>query len=131
MKLKEGMYVRTQLSNFCNIIAIRKIDEIDKDDNEMWLDDDVIDDYGDFYNNIHEEDIELASEYIIDVLKTGDYVLVNGDNQFLKVKYIDDCEGPIKQLYFDEDAQDIGIYNSDITQAITKEQMNLMAYKVK
>ena len=30
MELKEGMYVRTKYNDFCNMVAIRKIDEIDE-----------------------------------------------------------------------------------------------------
>lgn len=130
MKLKEGMYVRTKYSDRCNIVAIRKIDEIDKGDNEMWLDDDVVDDYGDFYNNVYEQDIEIASENIVDVIKPGDYV--NGK----KVVFIDEDynvavdENDITTRDFEGRYEFLTIKKEDIKSIVTKEQFKNMEYEV-
>ena len=130
MIVKEGMYVRTKYSDRCNIVAIRKIDEIDKGDNEMWLDDDVVDDYGDFYNNVYEQDIEIASENIVDVIKPGDYV--NGK----KVVFIDEDynvavdENDITTRDFEGRYEFLTIKKEDIKSIVTKEQFKNMEYEV-
>lgn len=73
MKLKEGMYIRTKLNDFCNMVAIRKIDEID-DDGSFWIDDYIIDTFGDEQNKLSEEDVDKVSDNIIDLIEIGDYV---------------------------------------------------------
>ena len=83
MELKEGMYIRTKYNDFCNMVAIRKIDEID-DNGSFWIDDYIIDTYGDEQNKLQEKDVEFASEDIVNVIKPGDYV--NGK----KVVFIDE-----------------------------------------
>lgn len=118
--MKEGMYVRTKYSSRCNIVAIRKIDEIDKDDNEMRLDADVVDAYGDFYNNVYEQDIEIASENIVDVLKPGDYV--NSE----RVQY----KTYSRQLISDGGYDILKKYQG-IKTIVTKEQFESMKYEVK
>lgn len=141
MELKEGMYIRTKYNDFCGTVAIRKIDEID-DDGSFWIDDYIIDTFGDKQNKLHEEDIELASENIVDVIKPGDYV--NG------YKVLEICTGNfelnnplnVKALKLEFIKEDINpnipffkrynfITNSEIKSIITKEQFALMEYEVK
>ena len=74
MELKEGMYVRTKCNDFCNLVVIRQIVEIDEDDNKFWIDDYIIDVYGDEQNKLCEEDVEKASFNVIDLIEEGDYV---------------------------------------------------------
>lgn len=75
MELRKGMYIRTKLNDFCNMVAIRKIDEIDyEDDNKFWIDDYIIDTFGDEQNKLSEEDVDKASDNIIDLIEIGDYV---------------------------------------------------------
>lgn len=68
---------------------------------------------------------------LINLIEVGDYVLVDGEDSFLKVKNIDDCEDSIQQLYFDEKGENIGFWNSDIRKVITKEQIENIKYEVK
>lgn len=125
MELREGMYIRSKDKRGNQFV--RRIVELP-----------TVPAYGSIVvdKNIHnvkwvsKKNVLKASNSIIDLIEVGDYVLANGYDTFLKVKCIDDCEGPIRQLYFDEDAQDIGIYNSDIRKIITKEQMSSMEYEV-
>lgn len=119
--LKYGMYVRT----YCGIDRFNyKL----KKENQ------------DFYFYYFEKKELTNPEYylekepsydIIDLIEVGDYVLVDGEDSFLKVKYIDDCEGSIRQLYFDEKGENIGFWNSDIREVITKEQFESIKYEVK
>lgn len=44
MKLEVGMYIRTKYNDFCNMVAIRKIDEFD-DDGSFWINDYIVDIY--------------------------------------------------------------------------------------
>ena len=75
MELKVGMYIRTKLNDFCNLVAIRKIEEIDyEDDNKFWIDDYIVDTFGDEQNKLSEEDVDKASDNIIDLIEVGDYV---------------------------------------------------------
>ena len=75
MKLKVGMYIRTKLNDFCNMISIRKIEEIDYDDNnKFWIDRYVVDTFGDEQNKLSEEDVDIASFDITDLITKGDYV---------------------------------------------------------
>lgn len=120
MELKEGMYIRTKYNDFCNMVAIRKIDEID-DDGSFWINDYIVDIYGDEQNKLREEDIELASENIVDVIKPGDYV--NG----VEVEEINDKEIMLvdTHLWIDK-----AVANRLIESIVTKEQFENMAYEV-
>ena len=73
MELKEGMYVRTKYNDFCNMVAIRKIVEIDEEDNKFWVDDYIIDTYGDSQNKLCKEDISasLFLELLISMKRNG------------------------------------------------------------
>ena len=125
MELKEGMYVRTKYNDFCNMVAIRKMDEID-DDGSFWIDDYIIDTYGDEQNKLHEEDVEFASEDIVNVIKPGDYVngyrvYSGGKNHF---DYI---------LTWDEESDyymKIELPSVDIKSIVTKEQFASVKYEV-
>ena len=126
MKLKEGMYVRTKYNDFCNMVAIRKIDEID-DDGSFWIDDYIIDTYGDEQNKLHEEDIELASENIIDLLKVGDYI--NGEMiTFISSNPQKNQKGK-PRIILNETHSLFGKYES-IKSIVTKEQFNSVKYEV-
>lgn len=118
MELKEGMYIRTKINDFCNMVEIRKIDEID-DDGSFWIDDYIIDTYGDEQNKLHEEDIEIESESIVNVIKPGDYV--NGE----RVQY----KTYSGQLISDGGYDLLRKYQ-DITSIVTKEQFESMKYWV-
>lgn len=129
MELKEGMYIRTKYNDFCNMVAIRKIDEID-DDGSFWIDDYIIDTYGDEQDKLHEEDVEFASEDIVNVIKPGDYV--NGK----KVVFIDEDynvavdENDITTRDFEGRYEFLTIKKEDIKSIVTKEQFALMEYEV-
>lgn len=126
MELKEGMYVRTKYNDFCNMVAIRKIDEID-DDGSFWIDDYIIDTYRDEQNKLHEEDIELASENIIDLLKVGDYI--NGEMiTFISSNPQKNQKGK-PRIILNETHSLFGKYES-IKSIVTKEQFVLMEYEV-
>ena len=120
MELKEGMYIRTKYNDFCNMVAIRKIDEID-DDGSFWIDDYIIDTYGDEQDKLHEEDVEFASEDIVNVIKPGDYV--NG----VEVEEINDKEIMLvdTHLWIDK-----AVANRLIESIVTKEQFESMKYGV-
>ena len=68
----------------------------------------------------------IASFNIIDILEVGNYV--NGD----KIEYIDDCEGAMREFYYDYENpnDDVGHWQEEIKTIITHEQMEQMAYKV-
>lgn len=120
MELKEGMYVRTKYNDFCNMVAIRKIDEID-DDGSFWIDDYIIDTCGYSQDKLHEEDVELASEVIANVIKSGDYV--NG----VEVEEINDKEIMLVDTHLWIDKE---VANRLIESIVTKEQFALMEYEV-
>ena len=128
MELKEGMYVRTKYNDFCNMVAIRKIDEID-DDGSFWIDDYIIDTYGDEQNKLHEEDVEFASEDIVNVIKPGDYV-----NGYLVTTVSKDAYGEtivfVGQRLIEEAGYYRSYYSKDIKTIVTKEQFENMAYEV-
>lgn len=128
MELKEGMYVRTKYNDFCNMVAIRKIDEID-DDGSFWIDDYIIDTYGDEQNKLHEEDVEFASEDIANVIKPGDYV-----NGYLVTTVSKDAYGEtivfVGQRLIEEAGYYRSYYSKDIKTIVTKEQFENMAYEV-
>ena len=129
MELKEGMYIRTKYNDFCNMVAIRKIDEID-DNGSFWIDDYIIDTYGDEQNKLQEKDVEFASEDIVNVIKPGDYV--NGK----KVVFIDEDynvavdENDITTRDFEGRYEFLTIKKEDIKSIVTKEQFTLMEYEV-
>ena len=128
MELKEGMYIRTKYNDFCNMVAIRKIDEID-DDGSFWIDDYIIDTYGDEQNKLHEEDVEFASEDIVNVIKPGDYV-----NGYLVTAVSKDVYGEtivfVGQRLIEEAGYYRSYYSKDIKTIVTKEQFALMEYEV-
>lgn len=134
MELKEGMYIRTKYNDFCNMVAIRKIDEID-DDGSFWIDDYIIDTFGDEQNKLHEEDIELASEDIVNVIKPGDYV--NGEIVIALRKDIPERDIHMNSkdnfIFVDYDLENSWYYGIDtdkIKTVVTKEQFTLMEYEV-
>lgn len=134
MELKEGMYIRTKYNDFCGTVAIRKIDEID-DDGSFWIDDYIIDTYGDEQNKLHEEDIEIASENIVDVIKVGDYV--NGERVISLRKDIPEryihMNSKDNFIFVDYDLANNWYYGIDtdkIKTVVTKEQFESMAYEV-
>ena len=128
MELKEGMYVRTKYNDFCNMVAIRKMDEID-DDGSFWIDDYIIDTYGDEQNKLHEEDVEFASEDIVNVIKPGDYV-----NGYLVTAVSKDVYGEtivfVGKRLIEEAGYYRSYYSKDIKTIVTKEQFENMAYEV-
>lgn len=127
MELKEGMYIRTKYNDFCNMVAIRKMDEID-DDGSFWIDDYIIDTYGDEQNKLHEEDIEIASENIVDVIKPGDYV--NGC-WVLDFETLQNREKAIIVNSLDNYEWGQGVIPAhEIISIVTKEQFENMAYEV-
>ena len=123
MELKEGMYVRTKYNDFCNMVAIRKIDEID-DDGSFWIDDYIIDTCGYSQDKLHEEDVELASEVIANVIKSGDYV--NGvlvTETMIKMR---DEQG----VFGLPDKYEMFVEEIPVKKIVTKEQFALMEYEV-
>ena len=123
MKLKEGMYIRTKYNDFCNMVAIRKIDEID-DDGSFWIDDYIIDTCGYSQDKLHEEDVELASEVIANVIKSGDYV--NGvlvTETMIKMR---DEQG----VFGLPDKYEMFVEEIPVKKIVTKEQFALMEYEV-
>lgn len=134
MELKEGMYIRTKYNDFCNMVAIRKIDEID-DDGSFWIDDYIIDTYGDEQDKLHEEDVEFASEDIVNVIKPGDYV--NGERVIALRKDIPERDIHMNSkdnfIFVDYDLANNWYYGIDtdkIKTVVTKEQFTLMEYEV-
>ena len=123
MELKEGMYIRTKINDFCNMVAIRKIDEID-DDGSLWIDDYIIDTCGYSQDKLHEEDVELASEVIANVIKSGDYV--NGvlvTETMIKMR---DEQG----VFGLPDKYEMFVEEIPVKKIVTKEQFALMEYEV-
>ena len=134
MELKEGMHVRTKYNDFCNMVAIRKIDEFD-DDGSFWINDYIVDIYGDEQNKLREEDIELASENIVDVIKPGDYV--NGERVIALRKDIPEryihMNSKDNFIFVEYDLANNWYYGIDtdkIKTVVTKEQFENMAYEV-
>ena len=137
VELKEGMYVRTKLTDFCNLIAIRRIIEIDKDANEIWLDDDVIDDYGELYNTVREEDIDKASNYIIDLIEENDlleirYKIKSNEYQKEVLQVIKNNDGKLYVNAFVTKIfiEDFDRYGVEILSVLTKEQFESQKYIV-
>ena len=127
MELKEGMYIRTKLNDFCNMVAIRKIEEIDEDDdNEFWIDDYIIDTFGDEQNKLSEEDVDKASFDITDLITKGDYV-----NGHLVLDVFWNVEEDHVILIEDSMNNSTSVlYNEDIKSIVTKEQFESIKYEV-
>ena len=126
MIVKEGMYIRTKINDFCNMVAIRKIDEID-DDGSFWIDDYIIDTYGDEQNKLHEEDIELASDNLIDLIEVGDYV--NGQ-PIGEVTLSGYYKAVCINYFYKNQRKKIYLESKDIKSIVTKEQYESMKYRV-
>lgn len=132
MELKEGMYIRTKLNDFCNMVAIRKIDEKDyEDDNKLWIDDYIIDTFGDEQNKLSEEDFDKASDDITELIKAGD--VIETPKGVFKVGYIEnnviytDDSKVIACLRKDEH---LCFENNTIKSIVTKEQFESIKYEV-
>ena len=129
MKLEVGKFIRTPY-------GIRKIVNITKDDGYgkpkvrvIELDRHLNTPYKFDYIFYTDENVikKCKTSYdIIDILEVGDYV--NGD----KIEYIDDCEGAMREFYYDYENpnDDVGHWQEEIKTIITHEQMEQMAYKV-
>ena len=125
MELKEGMYVRTKLNDFCNLVAIRKIEEIDEDDdNKFWIDDYIIDTFGDEQNKLSEEDVDKASDDITDLIKAGDYV--NGVKVTEEMIKMRDKQG----VFGLPDKHRVFIDEIKVKNIVTKEQFASVKYEV-
>lgn len=121
MKLKVGMYIRTDKGRIGRVLT--DVYEYKNGYNrEIQFKDGVEDTW-----DMDFEDIIKASHNIIDLIEVGDYV--NGE----KVGYIDNCEGAMREYYYDcEDASiDVGHWFEEIETIVTKEQFESMSYKVK
>ena len=124
MELKVGMYIRTKLNDFCNLVAIRKIEEIDEDDdNKFWIDDYIMDTFGDEQNKLSEEDVDKASFDITDLIEIGDYV--NGS----PVCDIKQDENGKTWVYTDSEYR-YGYLKEEIKSVVTKEMFYLVKYEV-
>lgn len=124
MELREGMYIRTKLNDFCNMISIRKIEEIDEDDNnKFWIDDYIMDTFGDEQNKLSEEDVDKASFDITDLIEIGDYV--NGS----PVCDIKQDENGKTWIYTDSEYR-YGYLKEEIKSVVTKEMFYLVKYEV-
>lgn len=129
MKLEVGKFIRTPY-------GIRKIVNITKDDGYgkpkvrvIELDRHLNTPYKFDYIFYTDENVikKCKTSYdIIDILEVGDYV--NGD----KIEYIDDCEGAMREFYYDYENpnDDVGHWQEEIKTIITHEQMEQMEYKV-
>lgn len=116
------MYVRTKYNDYCNMVAIRKINEID-DDNTFWIDDNIIDTYGDEQNHLSKEDIVKSNENIIRLIEVGDYV--NG----YRVTLI--CEDEVHPQNRCLRVSGRGyLWQKDIKSVVTKEQFESIKYEV-
>ena len=117
MKLEVGMYVRTKRDGIGKIISL----SIGSEDECCFIE------LSKRRTGIKEHNIIKASHNIIDLIEVGDYV--NGE----KVSYIDDCDGAMKEYYYDyEDVEkDCGHYFEEIKSIVTKEMFENMKYEVK
>ena len=137
LELKDGMYVRTKLTDFCNLIAIRRIIEIDEDANEIWLDDDVIDDYGEIYNTVREEDIDKTGSNLIDLIEENDlleirYLIKSNEYQKEVVQVIKNNDNKLYVNAFPQKIfiKDFDTYGVEILSVLTKEQFESQKYIV-
>ena len=115
MELKPNMYVRT-------IDGIMKLKNIYQDGRENM--DRFENEDGNIY--FFNEIIGEPSFNPIDLIEVGDYV--NGE----KVDYIDDCDGAMREYYYNyEDASiDVGHWCEEIKSIVTKEQFSSMEYRL-
>lgn len=122
MKLEVGMYVRTK-KGIAKIIG--KNDDIRYCYPNAYITDTYLE-INDDTEYVYEEDISKTSYNIIDLIEVGDYV--NGE----KVGYIDDCDGAMREYYYDyEDVEkDCGHYFEEIKSILTREQFESMKYEV-
>lgn len=124
MELKVGMYIRTKLNDFCNMISIRKIEEIDYDDNnKFWIDRYIVDTFGDEQNKLSDEDVDIASFDITDLITKGDYV--NGS----PVSFIERHENGKTWIYTDSEYK-YGYLKEEIKTVVTREEFYLIEYEV-
>ena len=132
MELKEGMYIRTKLNDFCNMVAIRKIDEIDyEDDNKFWIDDYIIDTFGDEQIKLSEEDVDKASDDITDLIKAGD--VIETPKGIFQVGYIENnviYTGDSKVIACLRKDEHLCFENNIIKSIVTKEQFDSVKYEV-
>ena len=131
MELKEGMYIRTKITDNCNCVYIRQITEIETDvekayRNQICIDEDVIDGWGDDRIWVDVKDISKASHNIIDLIEVGDYV--NG----FKITSIEEGNRKNKWVYAeDEDGYLIKSFApKKIKSIVTKEQFESISYEV-
>lgn len=131
MKLKKGMYIRTEDGRICKILKL----------NEPFEDDGYLDHNDIGSASIQEKNVIKASFNIIDLIEVGDYV--NG----YKIDYTNlKCETPFLRsnqpyrvdntLYSElikkgkDYNQPLHFYNDDIKSILTKEQFNSCKYVV-
>ena len=130
MELEVGMYVRTKITDNCNCVYIRKITEIDTGKallNQICIDEDIIDGWGDERIWIDVEDISKASHNIIDLIEVGDYV-----NGYLVNEVYNPTGNEVFRIEIERDTLKGHIIsdNSQIKSIVTKEQFLSMEYKV-
>lgn len=134
MILEAGMYVRTKITDNCNCVYIRKITEIDNGKaliNQICIDEDVFDGWGDERIWIDIEDISKASHSLLGndkepcLIEPGDYV--NGEKV---IEQNDDLYIKIYNDFYDmyELCKITSLAN--INSIVTKEQFEVMQYKV-
>ena len=116
MELKLNMYVRTEhgiykINGYINNNYTQKFTYIDNLGVSNFLD---------------KNQVIKASRNIIDLIEVGDYV--NGK----KVGYIDDCDGAMREYYYDyEDINvDVGHFFEEIKSIVTKELFENIKYEV-
>lgn len=142
MILEAGMYVRTKITDNCNCVYIRKITEIDNGKaliNQICIDEDVFDGWGDERIWIDIEDISKASHSLLGndkepcLIEPGDYV--NGE-KVIRIDKDPFIKGQIN-LWTNTTTSnywgDISlspIIEKDIESIVTKEQFEVMQYKV-
>lgn len=108
------------------MVTIRKIEEIDEDDNKFWIDDYIIDGYGDLQYKLSEEDVDKASDDITDLITKGDYV-----NGHLVLDVFWNIEKDHVILIEDSMNNSTSVlYNEDIKSIVTKEMFNSVKYEV-
>ncbi len=136
MKLEVGMYVRTKITDNCNNVYIRKITEIDNGKalfNQICIDEDVIDGWGDERIWIDEEDISKASHNLLGndkepcLIEVGDIISYEFPTGLGMIGYENVTVLP--ELL---DVLQNGENNHEyiIKSIVTKEQFESMSYKV-
>lgn len=126
VKIEKGMYVRTKCNDFCNMIVIRKVEEKSEDDNGFFIDDYIIDTYGDEQNYLQENDISKCSYDLIDLVEEGDYV--NGAKVVQIGKSIEGRKYITTEAYHKINYGNI--FSNEIKSIVTKEQFESISYKV-